>query len=148
MLGWAGGASDARHELDRLTRLEAGRQLKATCDAAARDRLETAAEILRAQVRDSQAAIELFTATQAKNMIRITAPEGENVELRKPVLALLELQPLVEPVYIGKALMAHREARGTLRRHWAGGGSPPGQYRPDRMGLHSGNGRSLSKRLE
>ena len=114
MLGWAGGASDARHELDRLTRLEAGRQLKATCDAAARDRLETAAEILRAQVRDSQAAIELFTATQAKNMIRITAPEGENVELRKPVLALLELQPLVEPVYIGKALMAHREARAVL----------------------------------
>ena len=83
VLGWAGGASDARHELDRLTRLEAGRQLKATCDAAARDRLETAAEVLRAQLRDSQAAIKLFTAAQAKNMIRITALEGENAELHK-----------------------------------------------------------------
>lgn len=211
VLGWAGGASDARHELDRLTRLEAGRQLKATCDAAARDRLETAAEVLRAQVRDSQAAIELFTAAQAKNMIRITALEGENAELSKraaidvapgatggivhendtgddaalyafaavvsaklaagraagrggwndpaqcsierlqgmlvecvakgdpvdvgalammihqrggrtalaqhqqnPLLTLLQLQPLVEPVYIGKALMAHREARVVL----------------------------------
>lgn len=83
VLGWAGGASDARHELDRLTRLEAGRQLQMACNAAARDRLETAAEVLRAQVRDSQAAIELFTAAQAKNMIRITALEGENAELSK-----------------------------------------------------------------
>ena len=83
VLGWAGGASDARHELDRLTRLEGGRQLQMTCNAAARDRLETAAEVLRAQVRDSQAAIELFTAAQAKNMIRITALEGENAELQK-----------------------------------------------------------------
>ena len=64
VLGWAGGASDARHELDRLTRLEAGRQLQMACNAAARDRLETAAEVLRAQVRDSQAAIELFIAAQ------------------------------------------------------------------------------------
>lgn len=211
VLGWAGGASDSRHELDRLTRLEAGRQLKATCDAAARDRLEAMNEALRAQVRDSQAAIELFTAAQAKSMIRITALEGENAELTKrpaidvapgaaggvvhgndtcddaalyafaavvsaklaagraagrsgwndpaqcsierlqgmlvecvakgdavdvgalammihqrggrtalaqhqqnPLLALLALQPLVEPVYIGKALMAHREARVVL----------------------------------
>lgn len=83
VLGWAGGASDARHELDRLTRLEAGRQLKATCDAAARDRLEAMNEALRAQARDSQAAIELFTAVQVKNMIRITALEGENAELQK-----------------------------------------------------------------
>ena len=82
-LGWAGGASDARHELDRLTRLEAGRQLKATCDAAARDRLEAMNEALCAQARDSQAAIELFTAAQAKNMVRITALEVENAELRK-----------------------------------------------------------------
>ena len=83
VLGWSGGASDARHELDRLTRLEGGRQLQMTCNAAARDRLETAAEVMRAQVRDSRAAIELFTAAQAKNMIRITALEGENAELRK-----------------------------------------------------------------
>lgn len=208
VLGWAGGASGARHEVDRLTRLEAGRQLQMACNAAARDRLETAAEVLRAQVRDSQAAIELFTAAQAKNMIRITALEGENAVLRKrpaidvapgaaggvdhendtgddaalyafaavvsaklaagraagrggwsdpaqcsierlqrmlvecvakgdpvdvgalamlihqrggrtalaqhqqnPLIPLLVPQPLVEPVYIGKALMAHREAR-------------------------------------
>ena len=83
VLGWAGGASDARHELDRLTRLEAGRQLQMTCNAAERDRLETAAEVLRAKVRDSQAAIELFTAAQARKMIRITALEGENAELQK-----------------------------------------------------------------
>lgn len=114
VLGWAGGASDSRHELDRLTRLESGRQLQMTCNAAARNRLEAANEALRAQVRDSQAAIELFTAAQAKNMIRITALESENAELRKPALALLALQPLVEPVYIGKALMAHREARVVL----------------------------------
>jgi|GEM_PF-4587653 len=83
VLGWAGGASDARAELDRLTRLEAGRQLQAKCNAAARDRLEATNEALRAQARDSQAAIELFTAAQAKNMIRITALESENAELRK-----------------------------------------------------------------
>lgn len=87
VLGWAGGASDARHEVDRLTKLEAGRQLQMACNAAARDRLETAAEVLRTQVRDSQAAIELFTAAQARNMIRITSLEGENAELSKrPVI--------------------------------------------------------------
>ena len=100
VLGWAGGASDARHEVDRLTRLEAGRQLQMACNAAARDRLETAAEVLRAQVKDSQAAIELFTAAQAKNMIRITALEGENTELRK--------RPSSE-VMIGTAVRLMRE---------------------------------------
>lgn len=33
---------------------------------------------------------------------------------QNPLLTLLALQPLVEPVYIGKALMAHREARVVL----------------------------------
>lgn len=83
VLGWAGGASDARHELDRLTRLEAGRQLQVTCNAAARDRLEATNEALRAQVGDCQAAIEVFTAAQGKNVIRITALEAENAELSK-----------------------------------------------------------------
>lgn len=83
VLGWAGGASDSRHELYRVTRLEAGRQLQMTCNAAAHDRLEATNEALRAQARDSQAAIELFTAAQAKNMVRIAALEGENAELRK-----------------------------------------------------------------
>lgn len=142
VLGWAGGASDARHEVDRLTRLESGRQLLTQSHIKQRDQLEAALarlqhrieevtasnaglrkvaerwadEVgnLRAQARDSQAAIELFTAAQAKNMIRITALESENAELCNPLRALLELQPLVEPVYIGKALMAHREARVVL----------------------------------
>lgn len=83
VLGWAGGASDARAELDRLTRLESGRQLQMTCNAAARDRLEAANEALRAQVKDCQAAIEVFTAAQAGTMVRITALEGENTELQK-----------------------------------------------------------------
>lgn len=83
VLGWAGGASDARAELDRLTRLESGRQLQMTCNAAARDRLEAANEALRAQVKDCQAAIEVFTAAQAGTMVRITALEGENAELHK-----------------------------------------------------------------
>lgn len=83
VLGWAGGASDSRHELERLTRLEAGRQLQMTCNAAARDRLEATNEALRAQVKDCQAAIEVFTAAQAGTMVRITALEGENAELRK-----------------------------------------------------------------
>ncbi len=83
VLGWAGGASDARAELDRLTRLEAGRQLQMTCNAAARNRLEATNEALRAQARDSQAAIELFTAAQAATMVRITALESENAELQK-----------------------------------------------------------------
>ena len=111
VLGWAGGASDARHEVDRLTRLESGRQLLTQSHIKQRDKLEAALarlqhrieevtasnaglrkvaerwadEVgnLRAQARDSQAAIELFTAAQAKNMIRITALEGENAELRK-----------------------------------------------------------------
>lgn len=83
VLGWAGGASDARAEIDRLTRLEAGRQLQATCNAAARDRLEEANETLRAHLADCQAAIEVFTAAQAATMVRITALEGENAELRK-----------------------------------------------------------------
>lgn len=83
VLGWAGGASDSRHELERLTRLEAGRQLQMTCNAAARDRLEATNEALRAQVKDCQAAIEVFTAAQAGTMVRITALEGENAELQK-----------------------------------------------------------------
>ena len=83
VLGWAGGASDSRHELDRLTRLESSRQLQMTCNAAARDRLEATNESLRAQARDSQAAIELFTAAQAATMVRITALESENAELQK-----------------------------------------------------------------
>lgn len=83
VLGWAGGASDARAELDRLTRLESGRQLQMTCNAAARDRLEATNEALRAQVKDCQAAIEVFTAAKAKNMVRIAALEGENAELQK-----------------------------------------------------------------
>lgn len=83
VLGWAVGASDARAELDRLTRLESGRQLQMTCNAAARDRLEATNEALRAQARDSQTAIKLFTAAQAKNMVHIAALEGENAELQK-----------------------------------------------------------------
>lgn len=83
VLGWAGGASDSRHELDRLTRLEAGRQLQMTCNAAARDRLEEANIALHAYLTDCQAAIEVFTAAQAGTMVRITALEGENAELRK-----------------------------------------------------------------
>lgn len=111
VLGWAGGASDARHELDRLTRLESGRQLLTQSHIKQRDQLEAALarlqhriegvtasnaglrkvaerwadEVgnLRDQVKDGQAAIELFTAAQAKSMIRITALEGENAELRK-----------------------------------------------------------------
>ena len=110
VLGWAGGASDSRHELDRLTRLESGRQLLTQSHIKQRDKLEAALarlqhrieevtasnaglrkvaerwadEVgnLRAQARDSQAAIELFTTAQAKNMIRITALEGENGRLR------------------------------------------------------------------
>ena len=83
VLGWAGGASDARYELDRLTRLEAGRQLLAQSHIRQRDQLEASNEALRAQVKDCQAAIELFTTSQAKNMILITALEGENAELQK-----------------------------------------------------------------
>lgn len=206
-LGWAGGASDARAELDRLTRLESGRQLLAQSHIRQRDQLEASNEALRAQVKDCQAAIEVFTAAQAGTIVRITALEGENAELRKrpaidvapgaaggvdhendmavdsfaanikaklasrsaagggawndpaqcsiehlqgvlvewvakgdpvsvgalammiqqrggrtalaqhqqnPPIPLLAPQPLVEPVYIGKALMAHREARVVL----------------------------------
>ncbi len=83
VLGWAGGASDARHELDRLTRLESGRQLQAQSHIRQRDQLEAANEALRAQVKDCQAAIEVFTAAQAGTMVRITALEGENTELQK-----------------------------------------------------------------
>lgn len=83
VLGWAGGASDARHELDRLTRLDAGRQLLAQSYIKQRDQLEASNEALRAQVKDCQAAIEVFTAAQAGTMVRITALEGENAELRK-----------------------------------------------------------------
>ena len=83
VLGWAGGASDTRAELDRLTRLEAGRQLQAKCNAAARDRLEDANIALRAHLADCQAAIEVFTAAQAATMVRITALESENAELLK-----------------------------------------------------------------
>ena len=83
VLGWAGGASDSRHELDRLTRLESGRQLLAQSHIRQRDQLEASNEALRAQVKDCQAAIEVFTAAQAGTMVRITALEGENAELRK-----------------------------------------------------------------
>ncbi|ATD62527.1 MAG: hypothetical protein ACOH2S_27490 [Janthinobacterium svalbardensis] len=83
VLGWAGGASDARHELDRLTRLESGRQLLAQSHIRQRDQLEEANETLRAKLKDCQAAIERFTAAQAGTMVRITALEGENAELRK-----------------------------------------------------------------
>lgn len=83
VLGWAGGASDSRHELDRLTRLESGRQLLAQSHIRQRDQLEASNEALRAQVKDCQAAIEAFTAAQAGTMVRITALEGENAELRK-----------------------------------------------------------------
>ena len=83
VLGWAGGASDARAELDRLTRLESGRQLLAQSHIRQRDQLEASNEALRAQVKDCQAAIEVFTAAQAGTMVRITALEGENTELQK-----------------------------------------------------------------
>lgn len=83
VLGWAGGASDSRHELDRLTRLESGRQLLAQSHIRQRDQLEASNEALRAQVKDCQAAIEVFTAAQAGTMVRITALEGENAELQK-----------------------------------------------------------------
>lgn len=83
VLGWAGGASDARAELDRLTRLESGRQLLAQSHIRQRDQLEASNEALRAQVKDCQAAIEVFTAAQAGTMVRITALEGENAELQK-----------------------------------------------------------------
>lgn len=82
VLGWAGGASDSRHELDRLTRLEFGRQLLAQSHIRQRDQLEASNEALRAQVKDCQAAIEVFTAAQAGTMVRITALEGENGRLR------------------------------------------------------------------
>lgn len=82
-LGWAGGASDARAELDRLTRLESGRQLLAQSHIRQRDQLEASNEALRAQVKDCQAAIEVFTAAQAGTIVRITALEGENAELQK-----------------------------------------------------------------
>ena len=83
VLGWAGGASDARAELDRLTRLESGRQLLAQSHIRQRDQLEASNEALRAQVKDCQAAIEVFTAAQAGTMVCITALEGENAELQK-----------------------------------------------------------------
>ena len=83
VLGWAGGASDARAELDRLTRLESSRQLLAQSHIRQRDQLEASNEALRAQVKDCQAAIEVFTAAQAGTMVRITALEGENTELQK-----------------------------------------------------------------
>ena len=130
VLGWAGGASDARHEIDRLTRLEAGRQLQMTCNAAGRDRLETAAEVLRAQVRDSQAAIELFTAAQAKNMIRITALEGENAELRKrPPAAMAHADDMAVDSFAAdiKAKLATGRAAGR------GGWNDPAQCSIERL---------------
>lgn len=107
VLGWAGGASDARAELDRLTRLEFGRQLLAQSHIRQRDQLEASNEALRAQVKDCQAAIEVFTAAQAGTMVRITALEGENAELRARTTAEIAavswpLQPYA--VVIGRAM--------------------------------------------
>lgn len=82
VLGMAAGAAGAKAEIERLTRLEAGRQLQAECNARSRDRLEEVSESLRAELKDCKAAIEVFTEAQARSIVRITELASENAELR------------------------------------------------------------------
>lgn len=48
VLGWGAGAMSSRAEIDRLTSIETGRRVQASCLVAMRNRLETELESLRA----------------------------------------------------------------------------------------------------
>lgn len=48
VLGWGAGAMSSRAEIDRLTSIETGRRVQASCLVAMRNRLENELETLRA----------------------------------------------------------------------------------------------------
>ncbi|CDG84149.1 hypothetical protein [Janthinobacterium agaricidamnosum] len=83
VLGRAGGAESARTEVDRLTRIEGARSIQAQCHATERDNLEAEIDRLRAQIKDGQAAIEIFCRARDSTAALIMALEAQNAGLRK-----------------------------------------------------------------